>query len=70
MLKAVKINPKVLEYASEEIKDNMVIVLSAVCRSGSALEFASERLKNNEMIVLTATKILNLLFNLPPVILN
>lgn len=35
MLKAIKINPKVLEYASEEIKDNMVIVLSAVCRSGS-----------------------------------
>ena len=41
-------------YASEELKNNEAIVLTAVTQNGYTLKLASEELKNNEAIVLRA----------------
>jgi len=43
-----------LEYASEELRDDKAVVLTAVLDYGSALKFASERLQNDKDVVLAA----------------
>ncbi len=43
-MEAVKKNGYALEYASERLKDDDLIVLEAVKNDGYALEYASERL--------------------------
>ena len=45
-----------LQYASESLKDDRVIVLEAVKENGRALEYASERLKDDKDFVLAAVK--------------
>jgi hypothetical protein len=52
----VKSNGFKLEFASERLKDNNIIVEYAVKNNGLALQFASEDLKNDKEIVLEAIK--------------
>ena len=44
-----------LQYASEDLKHDREIVLTAVTQSGWALEYASEDLKRDREIVKAAT---------------
>jgi hypothetical protein len=46
----------ILEYASDRLKDNFNIVLTAVKQDGFALQYASERLRGDKIIVLEALK--------------
>lgn len=43
---AVSKNGRLLEYASERLKDDKDVVLAAVSQNGNALKYASERLKD------------------------
>jgi len=52
----VKEDVSALEWASESLKGNKEVVLSAVKQDGSALEWASESLKGNKEVVLSAVK--------------
>lgn len=56
VLAAIKLNPMVLQYASEDLKNNKKIVLEAVKRNPLAIQFASNELKNDKEIVSTAVK--------------
>jgi hypothetical protein len=55
-LEAIEQNPRALEFASDEIKDNLDIVVPAIVKLPHALHFASDRLKNDQGVVLTAIK--------------
>merc|ERR1712232_683405 len=44
------------EYASDQLKNDEMIVEAAVEKTGYALVYASEELKGNERIVLTAVR--------------
>ena len=48
---AVKENGNLLDYASDEFKDDKEIVLNAISSNPEALEFASSRLKEDRQIV-------------------
>ena len=41
MLKAIKINPHALKYASHELKNSKEIVYAAIKRSSNVLQYAS-----------------------------
>lgn len=56
VIEAIQQNPRALEFASDEIKDNLDIVVPAIVKWPDALQFASDRLKNNQGVVLTAIK--------------
>jgi len=56
VLEAVKKSKWALQYASEKLRANELIVLEAVKRDGWALEYASLKLRANENIVLEAVK--------------
>ena len=51
VLKTVKENGKLLEFASENLKDDREIALEAVLNNPEALEFVSDRLKEDREIV-------------------
>jgi len=54
MIPFVKLNPRVLQYASIKLQDNFELVKLAVHKDGSCLQYASEALQNNKKIVLIA----------------
>ena len=56
VLKTVKEQGKMLEFASSELQDDEEIVKVALTQDGEALEFASDRLKGKKDIVLLAIK--------------
>mmetsp|Transcript_32149 Transcript_32149/g.41334 ORF Transcript_32149/g.41334 Transcript_32149/m.41334 type:complete len:422 (+) Transcript_32149:106-1371(+) len=56
VLKAVRENGEVLQYASDEMKNTYNIVLEAVKQNGIAFGFASGKMKGNREIALTAVK--------------
>jgi len=56
MLKAVKENGGVLEYASEDLRSDREVILEAVKNHGSALQYASEDIRVDKEIVLEAVK--------------
>jgi len=56
VLDVVKRDGWALGYASEELRNNPIIVLEAVKKEGMALIYASEKLRNNPEIVLEAVK--------------
>ena len=51
---AMHINGQMLEYASDEMKNNEGVVLAAVEENGIMLSFASEETKRKEDIVAAA----------------
>ena len=57
VLKAIEKNPDALEFASDRLKDDDMVVRRAILNyNTTALQFASERLKNNFDIVKTAVQ--------------
>nr|CAG4714939.1 unnamed protein product [Naegleria fowleri] len=56
MMKLVQENGMLLEFASDELKNDRDIVLNAVNNNGNALEFASDGLKNDIEITFLAVK--------------
>jgi len=52
----VKQNGIALQYASTELRNEKIIVLSAVKKTGSSLQYASPELQNDREIVLAAVK--------------
>ena len=56
VLDVVKRDGWALGYASEELRNNPIIVLEAVKKEGMALIYASEKLRNNPEIILEAIK--------------
>jgi hypothetical protein len=54
MLQKVKNDGLVLKHASEELRNNKTIVLTAIEQNGLALEFASEELRKDKEVVLKA----------------
>jgi len=50
----LKKNGMLLKYASDKLKNNRNVVITAVSNYGMALEYASDRLKNDKQIVLHA----------------
>jgi hypothetical protein len=54
MLAAVKQTGSALQYASNELKNDRIIVLAAVNQNGQALRFASDELKNDMCILIPA----------------
>ena len=54
VLAAIGENGMVLQFASDELRNNKEVVLAAVEQDGRALQFASEDLKGDEDIVLAA----------------
>lgn len=51
VLKTVKENGKLLEFADDNFKDDREVVFEAVKNNPEALEFASENLKEDRQIV-------------------
>ncbi len=51
VLKMVKENGKLLEFAQDDLKDDYEIAKEAVKNNPEALEFVSERLKGNRDLV-------------------
>ena len=56
VLKTVKENGKLLEFAEESLHDDREIVLEAVKNNAEALEFASDRLKEDREIVFESVR--------------
>ena len=56
VLQAIKQDKYVLEYVSNELKNNEEVVLKAIKRNGLALQYASKNLKNNKKIVSEAVQ--------------
>lgn len=56
MFKAVNLNWRALEYASEDLKDDKEIVAVAMKQDVRALHYASENLKNDKELVIEAVK--------------
>ena len=54
VLKAVQENGLALEYASDELKDDVEIVITAVNNNGLALMYASDELKKDNDIIRAA----------------
>ena len=54
MLERVSVHPGALGHATEELKGDREIVMTAVSHHGIALEFAAEELKADREIVMTA----------------
>lgn len=57
VLQAVKLAPWVLEYASDELRNDKEVVLEAVKLNGHAFKYASDELKNDKDVVISATKL-------------
>ena len=53
-LRAIERNEFELENASDQIKNNKVVVQAAVTKRGKALDFASDDMKNTEDVVMAA----------------
>ena len=51
VLKAVSKQGNLLDYASEELKDDKQIALAAIENNPEALEFVSDRLKEDKEVV-------------------
>ena len=51
MLEAIKIDPWLIEYASDTLKADREVMLEAVRSDGLVLEFASEELKNDPELI-------------------
>ena len=56
VLKAVGGQGKLLEWASDELRDDEEVVKTALENDGEAMEFASDRLKDNKDLMLLAIK--------------
>ena len=56
VLGKVKQDGKLLDLASEKLKDDEEVAMAAVEQNPVALEFVSERLKNNPEIVMQSVK--------------
>lgn len=56
ILASVKIFGNMLEYASQDLRDNKQIVLAAVKQNGCSIKFSSRRLRDDREIVLTAMR--------------
>lgn len=54
IMQAVRQEPWVYEFASDELHDDEELAFEAVSRDGVLLEFVSNRLRNNKKIVLEA----------------
>lgn len=56
MKRAMKRNPDALAYISDELRDDVEVVLEAVTQKGVMLQYASERLRSNTRLVKAACK--------------
>ena len=56
VLKAVSEQGKLLEWASDSLRDDEEVVKTALENDGEAMEFASDRLKDNKELMLLAIK--------------
>ncbi|EFC36692.1 predicted protein [Naegleria gruberi] len=56
LLKIVRADGRVLEHASDDLKNDELVVLAAIKENVSAIEFASQRLKTDKNFVLKALK--------------